>query len=582
MAFRADPVRATLVIVPLPAAGLLVTEWSTKQIVDNALAGDRDRLVTWLAIGGAASLAWVLLALTRFTMDMRLRERVGVLLDERLIRTVAGIPTTDHHDRPDIADQLELLRTHRGQLLSGVGALSNALGNVANLGVAAALLMSVEPRALLLPVAGVPLVLLARRAAALKERSVTETAERQRQALHLYDLATTPSAAEELRVFGLADHVRAEYRVAWREVDRQRVGADVRAAALTAIGSLVLTGGLLVVLSWIARRAADGEVSAGDLVLVLSVLTHLGWQLRWLADLGGWLVEIAVNAGRLRSIEAHAAAEEASSPWASDPVDPPDRLTEGIELHGVGFRYPGSSRASLRDVDLRLPAGTTVAVVGDNGAGKSTLVSLLCGLRRPTQGRITVDGLDLSHIPPAAWSRRVSAAFQDHARFELLAHETVGVADLPTLGNEASVQRSLARAGAADVVDALEAGLLTPLGPSLDGVDLSGGQWQKLALGRAMHRDGPLLLVLDEPTSALDAEAEHRLFDTYARAARASSSATGAITVLVSHRFSTVRTADLIVVVEDGMVVEVGSHDELLALDGLYAHLFELQAAAYR
>ena len=582
LAFRADRWRAALVLLPVSTGGLLVTEWSTREIVDGALTGDRQRLVRWLAIGGVAAFVWVFLALSRFTMDMRLRERVGVVLDERLIRTVGGISTTDHHDRPDVADQLELLRTHRGQLLSGVGAVSNGIDNLFNLMGATALLMTVEPRAVLLPIAGFPLVVLTRRAAAIKEQAVTDTAERQREALHLFDLATTTDAAEELRVFGLRDHVLDRYRSAWSDVDRTRVRASLHAAALTAAGSLALTLGLIAVLWLIARRASAGDISAGDLVLVLSVLTNLGWQLRWMAQLGAWLVEIAVNAGRLRAIEAHASEVVRTGAWSTHPALPPERLTEGIRLEGVEFRYPGAARPSLRSFDLHLPAGTTVAVVGDNGAGKSTLVSLLCGLRRPTSGRITVDGIDLDHIPPDVWRTRLSAGFQDHARFELLAHEAVGVADTATVGDRESALASLHRAGAADVVDAMPGGLDTPLGPSLDGADLSGGQWQKLALGRAVHRPDPLLLVLDEPTSALDAEAEHRLFDTYAAAARRTATETGAITVLVSHRFSTVRGADLIVVMEDGAVVEVGTHTELRAARGRYAELYELQAAAYR
>ncbi|MFP5326274.1 MAG: ATP-binding cassette domain-containing protein, partial [Acidimicrobiia bacterium] len=192
-----------------------------------------------------------------------------------------------------------------------------------------------------------------------------------------------------------------------------------------------------------------------------------------------------------------------------------------------------------------------------------------------------VDGVDLARIDPPEWRARIAAGFQDHVHFELLAREVVGIGDLPRAEDEAAVGSALDRAAGTDVLSALQDGWATPLGSSLDGSELSGGQWQKLALGRAMMRESPLLLVLDEPTSALDAETEHALFERYSRAARSAARSSGAITLLVSHRFSTVRMADLIVVLERGRVVECGSHQDLMALRGTYAELYALQASAY-
>ena len=230
-----------------------------------------------------------------------------------------------------------------------------------------------------------------------------------------------------------------------------------------------------------------------------------------------------------------------------------------------------------------LPAGSTVAVVGENGAGKTTLVKLLCRFYDATAGTVRVDGVDLRDIDTDEWRTRIAAGFQDFSRFELLARENVGVGNLPDIESQTAVLAGLRRARAEGVLDRLDDGLETQLGTShTDGAQLSGGQWQKLALGRAMMREAPLLLVLDEPTSALDAQAEHELFEQYAVNARRVGGLTGAITLLVSHRFSTVRMADLILVVADGRVTESGSHDELVALGGLYAELFDLQAAAYR
>jgi ATP-binding cassette subfamily B protein len=261
----------------------------------------------------------------------------------------------------------------------------------------------------------------------------------------------------------------------------------------------------------------------------------------------------------------------------------PDRLREGIVIDGLGFRYPGTDEQVLRDVTVRLRAGTVVALVGEHGAGKTTLVKLLCGLYRPTEGRITVDGVPLTDLAAPTWRQRTSAAFQDFGRFEFAARETIGVGDLPRVDDDPSVHRALDRAGAADVVAGLPDGLATQLGRSFaGGTDLSTGQWQKLALGRAFMRDEPLLLVLDEPTASLDVAAEQALFERYAERARHLGAALGAITLLVSHRFATVRMADEILVVADGTIAQRGTHADLMRAGGLYADLYRLQADAYQ
>jgi ATP-binding cassette subfamily B protein len=250
----------------------------------------------------------------------------------------------------------------------------------------------------------------------------------------------------------------------------------------------------------------------------------------------------------------------------------------------VSFTYPGTNRLVLDDVSIELPAGVVVAIVGENGAGKTTLVKLLCRMYAPTSGAIFVDDVDLAQISSQQWRERVAGAFQDFFRFEFHARTTVGLGDEPRMDERPAVSDAIARAGADDVIERLAHGLDTQLGPTWDaGEEVSYGQWQKLALARGFMRADPLVLVLDEPTSALDAETEHALFERYATSARRGSGrGSGGITILVSHRFSTVRMADLIVVVEGSRVVEIGSHDELMTRRGHYADLYGIQAAAYR
>jgi ATP-binding cassette subfamily B protein len=250
----------------------------------------------------------------------------------------------------------------------------------------------------------------------------------------------------------------------------------------------------------------------------------------------------------------------------------------------VSFAYPGTSRVVLDDVSVTLPAGAVVAIVGENGAGKTTLVKLLAKMYEPSSGSILVDDTPLARLPAGEWRTCLAGAFQDFFRFEFRAGQTIGLGDLPRLDDKPAVVAAVDRAGASDVVARLTLGLDTQLGPTWpSGIDLSFGQWQKLALARGFMRDRPLLLVLDEPTAALDAETEHALFERYAAAARATGeSDNGRITLVISHRFSTVRMADLILVLDGARLVEVGTHDELMAKSGQYSELYSIQAAAYR
>jgi ATP-binding cassette subfamily B protein len=414
------------------------------------------------------------------------------------------------------------------------------------------------------------------------ERAVEERhASAARLAAHLFTTATTAPPGKEVRVTGIGPHLVEERRRAWERWYAPVSAARWTSAAWHALGWAIFGGayvGAIVLVSSVLRAPA------GDVLLVLAAGGRLSAYVGAAVGEIGFLRGIWLDGSRrLAWLEDYAASVVAS---ADQPA--PARLLEGVRLEGVSFAYPGTSRLVLDSVSLDLPAGSVVALVGENGAGKTTLVKLLCRLYEPTAGRILVDGAELGRVRPEEWRKQLAGAFQDFFRFELPARHAVGLGDVARLDDRAAVAVAVSRAGADDVVGRLPDGIETQLGPAWPGgVDVSFGQWQKLALARAFMRDEPLVQVLDEPTAALDAETEHALFERYAAAAREGfrpdgNGRAGRITILVSHRFSTVRMADLIVVLDGARVAEVGRHEELLARGGPYAELYRIQAAAYR
>jgi ABC-type multidrug transport system fused ATPase/permease subunit len=395
----------------------------------------------------------------------------------------------------------------------------------------------------------------------------------------LFGLTSDVQSAGEIRAYGLAPHLRAEHGRLTRQLDRSGARQALRVLAVQALGWLLYSAGLMAAIAFVVLRATHGALSLGTVLMSVSLIRRSRNQLSTAAAGSGQLVSTLATVDRLFWLQDHAAAaaERAGT------LPAPERLSTGISLRSVSFGYPGRADPALRDFSAELPAGATVAVVGENGSGKTTLVKLLLGLYPPDAGEIVVDRTPLRDLDPDAWRSRCTAAFQDFSRLHLPAVQTVGVAELPGLDDEEAALRALERAGGGDLPGKLPQGLSTLLGSAYTGGHgLSGGQWQKLALGRAMRRPDPLLVVLDEPTASLDARAEFTLFQRYAEAARSAAGRTGAVTVLVSHRFATARSADLILFVEDGRAAEIGSHEELVAAGGKYAELFELQASAYR
>ncbi len=580
--FRADPWRSTGVVVLTAASsliGVLSALW-LKQLVDGARAGDqRAAGAAAVSIGLTVGIG-MLLRSSATQMLFPLKEITGLHLDRSIIGLVGGIPTIEHHERPADAARIEVLRREARVLAFAGTNAASALTVVVQAVATGVLLASVTPLLLIVPLFAAAPVWAGAEAERLRQAALDQAAEGARQARHLFELATTPASGKELRVFGVGDQLLQRHHAAWAATDRCLDTAARRRVVRTAGAWLVFAVGYTGAVAVVVGQAVAGRASLGDVVLALALVAQVNRQVgQAVATVSAGLRTVGV-AGRYLWLCDHA---EAARPVVPEPAPVPGRLVEGIQLSGVAFRYPDAEVDVLAGFDLTLPAGATVAVVGENGAGKSTLVKLLCRFYEPTEGVITVDGVDLRRIDAARWRERMSAGFQDFVRFELLAGDTVGVGDLPFLDDADAITAALERAASSEVVAALPDGRSTQLGSSFDGgVELSGGQWQKLALARAMMRPAPLLLVLDEPTAALDAEAEHHLFARYAAAASALAADTGGITVIVSHRFSTVRMADLIVVVDGGRIAATGTHDQLVAAGGLYPHLYNLQARGYR
>ncbi len=582
LSIQAGP-RASLLLLVLAFARALAAPLlavAAGILVDAAAAHDHTRTVgAGLVLAACVGGRWLLGGVTTHLL-VRLQRVVGFRLDCRVIESDARLPSLEHHERPDYLAHLDLLRAESWRLQWALEMVVQTVTLVVQWAATAAVLLRVQPALLALPLCGLPLVAAAARAERLLQTAREGVVEHVRREQHLVALGLSPVAGKEIRVFGLAATLAQRRRHAADTVIAAQHRAQRTGAVAQVLGQIVFTAGYVGAITLVVVRALAGGASAGDVVVVACLAGQVGGLVGESAGALSGALGILQVLARIRWLERYAAglAQRHATTAAA-----PNRLVQGLRLDGVSFRYPGAAVPVLEQVTLHLPAGATIALVGENGAGKSTLIKLLCQFYEPTAGQITVDGVDLTRIGAAAWRQRLAGAFQDHARFEVTARETVGVGDPPTLEQtgDAPVLAALERAGATDVLGALPLGLDTPLGVGWEGaMDLSGGQWQKLALGRARMRAHPLLLVLDEPTAALDPGAEHALFERFAGAAREVREK-GGITLLVSHRFSTARMADLIVVLDAQRVREVGTHEELMARQDLYAELYTLQARAY-
>ena len=565
---------STTLFTALPDA--LVALW-LKLLADGVNEHQRTPIfVASIGLGVSATFTWYLRVLLD-RMTRRFKDRIGIAIESHVASLQASVGTIAHHERPDYLDRLSVLRDQVFALDHLFDSVFSTFGWIIRLAVTLTLLATIHPALLLLVVFAFPTVWTSTWRPGIERSTQEAVAPHERLARHLFALGTTAPAGKEVRVFAmgplLVDRRRAEWERWYTPMAKVRWASARWHAFGWALFGAAYVGAIVFVASGL-------NSPAGSVLLVIAAGGRLSQYVGAAVGELGFLRGIWLDsARRLCWLEDYAASFDAASDVAV-----PERLEHGIRFNGVSFAYPGTDRLVLDNVTLDLPAGAVIAVVGENGSGKTTLVKLLCRMYAPTAGRIEIDGQDLARMHHDQWRSRLAGAFQDFFRFEFHAQTTVGLGDSPRIDDRNAVTGAVARAGASDVIDRLAHGLDTQLGPAWDeGVEVSHGQWQKLALARGFMREDPLLLVLDEPTSALDAETEHALFEQYAVESRdRSASSNGRITLLVSHRFSTVRMADLIVVMDGAKVVEFGSHEDLMANAGTYAELFTIQATAYQ
>jgi ATP-binding cassette subfamily B protein len=392
-----------------------------------------------------------------------------------------------------------------------------------------------------------------------------------RMQMYLETVLAREDHAKEVKLFGLGPLLLDRYRAIFRKVFKEDRALTIRRDTWGFFLGLISTAAFYAAYAWIAISAVRGQITLGQMTMYV-LLFRQGQSAvsASLAAIGGMYEDNLYLSTLYDYLETPVDTPAGTATQGTD-------LGDGVRFEGVSFTYPGATEPAVSDVSFHLEPGRSLALVGENGSGKTTLIKLLTRLYVPSSGRILLDGLDLGAWSPAALRRRVAVIFQDFARYQLKVGENIGAGDVEHFADEAQWREAAAMATAAPFIDELPEGYQTQLGKWFkDGRELSGGQWQKIALARAFIREGADILVLDEPTAAMDARAEAQIFEQFRELA------SERMVILISHRFSTVRMADQILVIQGGRILERGNHEALMALDGHYAHLFSLQARGYR
>ena len=558
----------------IPAGQLVVGKLIIDQVVNSirGLPVDRHRIWVLLAYEIGLVILSDLLSRAVNLCDSLLGDKFTNHVTLKLMEHAARLDLVSFED-PVFYDKLERARRQTTARLGMLAAMAGMGQQLVTLFSLAAIVVSFSPWFLVLLVAAVIPTFLGETKFAMLAYSILYRWTPERRELdYLRMLGASAQSAKEVKIFGLGQYLADRSRVLFDRFYRENKALAIKRAVTGSLLNLLPTAGYYAAYVLMLVRTLSGALTVGSLTLLagafarsrslieslFSSLNNIGEQALYIKD----LFDFFETQPTITS--------PANAPAAPRPIQ------SGFEFRDVSFAYPGSEHQVLRRVNLRFDAGERIALIGENGAGKTTLVKLLARLYDPTEGAILLDGVDLREYDVASLRAEIGVIFQDYMRYDMLVRENIGFGRIDELDNQPRVESAAHKSLAEPLIAGLSRGYDQMLGRRFDnGVDLSAGQWQKIALARAYMRDAQVL-ILDEPTASLDARAEYEVFQRFADLTR------DRMAVLISHRFSTVRMADRILVLADGEIVEQGSHQQLVALGGRYAELFELQAAGYR
>jgi ATP-binding cassette subfamily B protein len=576
---------ATIIMALLTLGGALIPAaqaWVGKLIIDSVVASINGQIppqtgllavLPYLTIEFLLILAQSGIAQARSLAEHILHARLNYSLNTRIIRKALELDLT-HFENADFYDKLQNAR--READWRALQIMNNGFYIVQNIitliSFGAILLTFNIWLTLLLFGATIPAFIAQSKYAQLNFRLLSWRAPEARKLNYLEYLLTVDSSVKEVKLFGLGEPLLGRYaELFWKFMREDQALAQKRSFASFGWG-LLATLSYYFAYAWIIFETIGGAITLGAMTMYLSIFRS---SQNVFQTLFFGLSDLYENALFMSNLFAFLDLKP-QMPVTANPIALPRPIVHGLEFRHVSFKYPDREAYALRDVSLTIKPGEKIALVGANGAGKTTFVKLLTRLYDPSEGQVLIDGIDLREVDPKELQKRIGVIFQDFVKYHLPVRENIGFGQIDELDNEARIVDSATRAGADATIRSLPQGYDTMLGKWFErGNDLSGGEWQKVALARAFMREAEVL-VLDEPTAALDAMNEYAIFQRFRELTD------NKIALLISHRFSTVRMADRIVVLEDGHIIETGTHAELLALGGEYAKLFTIQAEGYR